>query len=118
MSNDPLGCFDDFNPTGVCPGYGYNDGLVSDSGYGLLQTQIVDSGGNNLRPGRNISQIVSPGSMVAFGDSADTGTMSISVDSIYSTYPDGYSSSMLRHTQLWNFCFVQRARAHNPHGGR
>ena len=31
---DPYGCYDNYNTTGACLGYGYDDGLISDGGYG------------------------------------------------------------------------------------
>jgi prepilin-type N-terminal cleavage/methylation domain-containing protein len=36
---DAGGCFDNFNATGECIGYGYNDGIASDGGYGLIGAQ-------------------------------------------------------------------------------
>ena len=49
--------------TGRIMGYGYNDGWVSDSGYGLVMTQ--NAAGQRL--GRNISSILTPADCVAFG---------------------------------------------------
>ena len=90
------------------PGYGYNDGFVSDSGFGLT-SQMVTPGYNNgksYRPGKNESVIAYPADMVAFGDSYDTGSMSDAMDNIFSG-PDGPSgTSKIRHGGKLNFAFV------------
>ena len=57
---------------GKIMGYGYNDGWVSDSGYGMVQTQAKDANGNTLRAGRSIAAIQTPADCVAFGDTYDT----------------------------------------------
>jgi prepilin-type processing-associated H-X9-DG protein len=107
---DPSGCWDDWNTTGHCIGYGYDDGLVSDGGYGLIDNQIQDAQKNNLRPGRSIAQITSPASTVAFGDSYDNPGYSIAADNILSRYNRvnaGNSTSGLRHMSgLFNYGFV------------
>lgn len=102
-------CSDGLNGDGPCYGYGLNDGLVSDTGYGTLSTETTDSKGKTLRPGRNIAQFDSPAQFVAFGDSYDDPGMSIAMDNIYSDPPGNTStigSSALRHNQLFNFCFA------------
>ena len=90
------------------PGYGYNDGFVSDSGFGLT-SQVKTAGYNNgksYRPGKNLSQIVNSADMVAFGDSYDTGSMSAAMDNIFSG-PDGPAgTSTIRHGGKLNFAFV------------
>lgn len=53
-------------------GYGYNDGWISDSGYGLT-LQLPDGS----RPGRSIAAITTPADCVAFGDTYDTPGYSI-----------------------------------------
>lgn len=87
-------------------GYGYNDGWVSDSGYGLVQTQTQDAFGNTERAGRPISAIVTPADCVAFGDTYDTPGYSIAMDNILSTLPDGVSTRSLRHMSNLNYAFV------------
>jgi prepilin-type N-terminal cleavage/methylation domain-containing protein/prepilin-type processing-associated H-X9-DG protein len=90
------------------PGYGYDDGFVSDSGFGLTEN-IKTAGYNNnkaYRPGKNLSEIVTPADMVAFGDSYDTGSMSAAMDNIFSG-PDGPTgTSTIRHGGKLNFAFV------------
>ncbi|MDR3690467.1 MAG: prepilin-type N-terminal cleavage/methylation domain-containing protein [Fimbriimonas sp.] len=90
------------------PGYGYDDGFVSDSGFGLT-SQTLTAGYNNnktYRPGKNESMIVAPADMVAFGDSYDTGSMSGAMDNIFSG-PDGPTgTSKIRHGGKLNFAFV------------
>ena len=107
---DPSKCWDDWNTTGYCLGYGYDDGLVSDGGYGLIGGQIQDAQGNALRPGRSIAQITSPASTVAFGDSYDNPGYSVAADNIlgkYSKVDAGNTTSGLRHMGgLFNYGFV------------
>ncbi len=111
-ANDPYGCFDNVNPTGKCLGYGLEDGIASDAGFGLLQTSTVDANGVTLRPGRSTTEVVAPANMVAFGDSWDSPSMSVAMDNILSTRPDGFPTSGLRHAGHWNFVFVD-GHAHN-----
>ena len=87
-------------------GYGYNDGLVSDGGYGLIGSQTTDPNGNTLRPGVSIARITSPAQMVAFGDTYDN--LSLALDNIQGggQSDSPYSTSSIRHTQLLNMCFV------------
>ena len=106
-TTDPFSCFDNWNTQGKCLGYGYNDGFVSDSGWGLLQTQTKDAAGNTLRPGRNIASFVAPADLVAFGDSYDNPGYSVAMDNIYSRLPDGTSSKTIRHMQNLNFVFAE-----------
>lgn len=99
------GCVDNYFDTaanpGECVGYGYNDGLVSDGGYGLIGNQGTDPQGNTLRPGMSIARIASPAQMVAFGDTYDN--RSIALDNIAGTTT---STSQIRHMERLNFCFV------------
>lgn len=118
--NDPYDCWDDLNPTGHCIGYGYNDGWVTDGGFGLLQMQTTDNNlpkRNVLRAGRNVSEIASPAQMVAFGDNATKKDGSIGCDAAVkwavaggpiTGFPNSVltSTSQLRHDQLLNFVFV------------
>lgn len=88
-------------------GYGYNDGLVSDGGYGLVGTQTVDASGRGYyRPGVSIARITSPAQMIAFGDTYDN--LSIALDNIQGgRQPDSPTgTSQIRHNQLLNYCFV------------
>ena len=101
-----VGCADHVNPTGKCLGFGLNDGLVSDSGYGLLQTQTVDSNGKTLRAGRNLSQISEPANLVAFGSSQDTPGYSVAMDNVLSGYADHISSKNIRFNGRFNFGFA------------
>jgi prepilin-type N-terminal cleavage/methylation domain-containing protein/prepilin-type processing-associated H-X9-DG protein len=121
--SDPYDCFDDLNPTGYCLGYGYNDGWVTDGGYGLLGVQTNDAGGNTLRVGRLISQIVAPANTVAFGDVDTKKDGSVGCDASLKWAVAGgpvpgnpssvfTSSKQLRHNQLMNFVFVD-GHAHN-----
>ncbi len=86
-------------------GYGYNDGLVSDSGFGMT-SQVLAPNGKYIRPGKNLSVVVSTAQTVAFGDSYDTGSMSAAMDNIF-TGPDGPTgTSQIRHNTHLNFAFV------------
>lgn len=87
------------------PGYGYDDGFVSDSGWGMTEQYAYSTGGT-YRPGKNLSEVLTPAAMVAFGDSYDTGSMSAAMDNIFSG-PDGPTgTSKIRHTQKPNYGFV------------
>ncbi|MFI5385047.1 MAG: prepilin-type N-terminal cleavage/methylation domain-containing protein [Fimbriimonadales bacterium] len=99
--------FEPYSSSGIYyePGYGYNDGFVSDSGFGLT-AQLKDSNNRTYRPGKNLSAILAPADMVAFGDSYDTGSMSEAMDNMVSG-PDGPSgTSRIRHNSKLNFTFV------------
>ncbi len=100
------GCIDNYyvdaTHPGPCPGYGYNDGIVSDYGYGLIGTQIKDANNVTLRPGLSIARIDSPAQMVAFGDTYDN--LSIALDNINGGTLN--SSAAIRHIHRLNFCFV------------
>jgi len=98
---DAGGCWDNFNATGQCVGYGYNDGIVSDGGYGLIGAQTTDANGKTLRPGRSIARITSPAELVAFGDTWDN--LSIAMDNASGRFK---STAALRHGGLENMCFV------------
>ena len=98
------------NPSGLATGpnvgrlmgYGYNDGWVSDSGYGLVQGQTPDG----LRLGRGIASIVAPAECVAFGDTYDTPGYSIASDNIFSGSDGPQNTRSIRHTGNLNFAFV------------
>jgi len=83
-------------------GYGYNDGVVSDGGVGLIGPQQLDANGKVLRPGVSIARISSVSQMVAFGDTSDD--LSIALDNIPDTNLQGTSN--IRHVQNLNFCYV------------
>jgi prepilin-type N-terminal cleavage/methylation domain-containing protein len=109
--NDPFDCWDNENPTGICVGYGYNDGWVTDGGYGLLEPQTTDVGGNTDRPGRSIVQFIDPSSTVAFGDNDTKEDGSVGCDAALTwSEPGGAtflsSSKQLRHMQFENYVFV------------
>ena len=105
-TSDPFKCNDHLNRSGYCLGFGYNDGLVSDSGYGLLQTQTRDANNQTLRAGRNLSQVVEPANVVAFGSSNDGPGYSVAMDNVLSLYPDKVSSKSIRFAGRFNFGFV------------
>lgn len=88
------------------PGYGYDDGFVSDSGFGLTSQLVLPGTTKTYRPGKNLSMILTPADMVAFGDSYDQGSMSDAMDNIFSG-PDGpTATSKIRHNGKLNFAFV------------
>jgi prepilin-type N-terminal cleavage/methylation domain-containing protein/prepilin-type processing-associated H-X9-DG protein len=120
--NDPYDCFDDLNPTGRCVGYGYNDGWISDGGYGLLSPSYSSvngvlpnppqprSNGPVIRAGINVAKLYSESSMILFGDIDTKEDGSVSADNeVAWALPGGnaqFSTSKLRHAGLENFCFV------------
>jgi prepilin-type N-terminal cleavage/methylation domain-containing protein/prepilin-type processing-associated H-X9-DG protein len=108
--NDPYDCFDDLNPTGKCISYGYNDGWVTDGGFGLLQQSTLDPAGKTLRAGRTIASIPAPANTVAFGDAITKRDGEVGADgALEYAIPGGgpvTSSSILRHNGFSNFVFV------------
>ncbi|MDE2127650.1 MAG: DUF1559 domain-containing protein [Armatimonadetes bacterium] len=107
-SNGIPRCQDGINPIDRCLGYGYDQGLVSDGGYGVVYHDQPDPGnpGNSYRPGKPIAAFTAPSDLVVFGDSYDTPTYSVTADNIFSTLPDGYSSKDIRHMQNLVFAFA------------
>ncbi len=115
-ANDPSGCFDNYNKTGECLGYGFGDGLVSDGGYGLLGPNQADPATINQKkpseynPGRAYAQITSPASTIAFGDSYDNPEYSLALDNITSTLGNPgappISTAALRHMGDFEFVFA------------
>lgn len=94
------------NPTNVCLGYGYNDGLVSDAGYGLLGTQTTTVLGHTLRAGKNLSTVQETANMVAFGSSNDNRGVSAALDNMLSTEAPKISSKNLRFAGQFQFGFA------------
>jgi len=106
-TTDPSGCFDNINTTGQCQGYGYDDGIVSDGGYGMVTSNAPGA----ERLGRNIASITSEANTIAFGDTYDAPTYSVALDNIDSTLGapgsnTSASTAFLRHTGFENMCFV------------
>lgn len=89
-----------------CLGYGYNDGFISDAGYGLSDTQTKDARGGTLRTGRTLAAITAPADCVAIGDTYDTPSYSVAMDNILTKLPNHASTSSLRHFQSLNFVFA------------
>jgi prepilin-type processing-associated H-X9-DG protein len=83
------------------PGYGYDDGFISDQGYGLT---YQDSTG--FRPGRSLTSVDSPAQMAAFGDSYDNGSMSYAMDNILGTSDAPSTTAGLRHGGHFNTGFL------------
>ena len=83
-------------------GYGYNDGWISDSGYGLT-LQMPDGS----RPGRSIASITAPSDCVAFGDTYDTPGYSVAMDNLLGNSSEApKTTSGLRHGTNLNYAFV------------
>lgn len=87
--------------SGRLMGYGYNDGWLSDSGYGLTQ-QLPDG----TRPGKNLSVVTYPADTVAFGDTYDTPGYSIAMDNIYAGADGPKTTKAIRHHGSLNYAFV------------
>ena len=86
---------------GRLQGYGYNDGWVSDSGYGLT-IQLPDG----TRPGRSIASITAPADCVAFGDTYDGPGYSIAMDNIFAESDAPTTTKQIRHNTNLNYAFV------------
>ena len=87
-------------------GYGYNDGWVSDAGYGLVLTQDKDANNKTRRAGRSIAAIDTPADCVAFGDSYDSPGYSIAMDNLLGDTDAPVKTSGLRHNGNLNYAFV------------
>ena len=87
-------------------GYGYNDGIVSDSGYGLTGTQTKDANGKTERTGLNIAAILTPADCVAFGDTYDTPGYSAAMDNMFSGGDGPHNTGSIRHMGNLNYAFV------------
>ena len=92
--------------TGKLMGYGYNDGWISDTGYGLVQTSGKDQFNQTIRAGRSIAAITTPADCVAFGDTYDTPGYSIAMDNIFSGSDGPKNTGTIRHTGSLNYAFV------------
>ncbi len=88
-------------------GYGYNDGWISDSGYGLT-SQVPDpnNASSTIRPGKAIASIQFPSDCVAFGDTNDTPGYSIGMDNMLGGSDAPTSTKSMRHNANYNFAFV------------
>lgn len=88
-------------------GYGYNDGWVSDSGYGL-SSQIPDPNNptRTIRPGKAIAAIQFPSDCTAFGDTYDTPGYSIAMDNMLGGSDAPSRTKSMRHNANFNFSFV------------
>jgi len=87
-------------------GYGYNDGFVSDSGFGLTDQQPSPPNGDGWRHGKNLSLVVYPADCVSFGDTNDTPGYSIAMDNIFSGSDGPVGTSVVRHRGKLNYAFV------------
>ena len=58
------------------------------------------------RPGKNLSEVLTPADMVAFGDSYDMGSMSAAMDNIFAGSDGPNATSQIRHGGKLNFAFV------------
>ncbi len=87
-------------------GYGFNDGLTSDSGWGMSLQDVVSLEGDSYRPGKNSSVISAPAQMVAFGDTYDTPGYSAAMDNAFSGGDRPTGTSMIRHSAKLNYAFA------------
>ena len=108
-ATDPSGCFDNINATGHCLGYGFNDGLVSDGGYGLQDANTTDVYGNPLNIGRAYAAVTAPASTILFGDTYDNPDYSLALDNIMSRLgrpgAPAVSTGSIRHMGMFEFVF-------------
>jgi len=90
---------------GTKVGYGYNDGVISDGGVGLVGPQMQSDPADlqtRVRQGISIARIQNVSQMVAFGDTYDN--LSLALDNIGSDTV--MSTSGIRHVQNLNFGYV------------
>ena len=87
-------------------GYGFNDGLTSDSGWGMSLQDVKSVEGDGNRPGKNSSLILTPAQMVAFGDTYDTPGYSAAMDNNMSGGDAPTGTSKIRHSGKLNYAFA------------
>ena len=87
-------------------GFGFNDGLASDSGWGMSLQDVNSVEGNSWRPGKNSSTILAPAQMVAFGDTYDTPGYSAAMDNAFSGGDAPASTANIRHRGKLNYAFA------------
>jgi prepilin-type N-terminal cleavage/methylation domain-containing protein len=121
----PANCADYLNPQGKCLGYGFNWGLWTSAGGGLVEPRLPD--GTN--PGRALATITNPAQTFAFGDTYDGVRYTIDPPYILNQLCDPVNSDcggnyaariagQVRHRSVLNFNFVDgHARAVKLHVG-
>ncbi len=87
-------------------GYGFNDGLTSDSGWGMSLQDVKSVEGDSYRPGKNSSVIATPAQMVAFGDTYDTPGYSAAMDNAFSGADAPAGTKTIRHNGKLNYAFA------------
>ena len=93
--------FDGVNQTGKMISYGYNEGVVSDHGWGL----VAGDGASPSRAGYSFSQIDAVAETFAFGDSQDGGNPAITADNNLATAALNAGTSAMRHGGNWQMSF-------------
>ena len=93
--------YDGVNQTGKQISYGYNEGPVSDHGWGLV------SDDNTGRVGYNFSQVEAVAETFSFGDSQDGGNPAITADNNLATpAPKTVTTTQMRHGGTWQMAFA------------
>ena len=92
--------FDGVNQTGKQISYGYNEGPVSDHGWGLV------SDDNTGRVGYSFSQIDAVAETFTFGDTQDGGNPAITADNNLATAAKTSGTSAMRHAGSWQMSFA------------
>jgi prepilin-type N-terminal cleavage/methylation domain-containing protein/prepilin-type processing-associated H-X9-DG protein len=87
-------------------GYGFNDGLTSDSGWGMSLQDSIATTGDTLRPGRSSTSLVTPAQMIAFGDTFDTPGYSAAMDNAFSGGDKPLKTSSIHHSGKLNYAFA------------
>jgi prepilin-type N-terminal cleavage/methylation domain-containing protein/prepilin-type processing-associated H-X9-DG protein len=98
------GCDKTLDPSGRCLGYAPNFGIYSyHDGTGIFQSDVANPGGGSLFAGRSLAQFAHPASTILIGDTNDTPMYTLS---FYFQDGDGTTSSAVRHSGQYQFCFV------------
>ncbi len=104
---------DGVNFSGRAIGYGYNEGVVSDHGWGLVGPDQPDTPNSlgkrrSYRNGRNFSEITEVARTFAFGDTNDGSNPAITADNNLARIGNGANVplSALRHGARWNYAFT------------
>lgn len=93
-----------FNTTGKCVGYGYNWGIASFTGSGLVQGRTNNSMWR-INAGKTATSIANPAQMFTFGDTGDSPRFTICTEYICQYYNINKKSD-LRHGGRFNLGFL------------
>jgi len=89
-----------------CLGYGYNWGIIRDTGLGLVGLATTDPvSGQGIYPGKTLASFVAPADMMIFSDTGDNSRYTMCAQYIAQFYT-GTTNGGLRHGGRFNVAFL------------